>query len=71
MSTDIAEAAWQVRVATGEVADRYELQDDFVHLAHNNGAYLLGQTFSILGVRECVPYAQSVLCLAVQYYYHT
>ena len=41
----------QVRVADGEVCDRFVVEEDFVHLSHAHGVHLLGDRLAILALR--------------------
>ena len=42
----------QVRLADGEVCDRFVVEDDFVQLSHAHGAHLLGDRLAILALRS-------------------
>lgn len=46
----------QVGAETGEVHGQYIILDDFVHLSHANGVYLLEDRLCILAVRRSIPY---------------
>lgn len=41
----------QVETATGEVRSRYSILNDFVHVAHANGVFLLEDMVCILAVK--------------------
>ena len=45
-------AALQVRLADGEVCDRFTVTDDFVQLNHAHGAHLLGDRLAVLALRS-------------------
>ena len=42
---------WQVSAEDGEVCGEYVILDDFIHLSHANGVYLLDDRLCILAVR--------------------
>lgn len=41
----------QVNMRTGQLADEYILEDDFVHVSHNFGIHLWDDLLLVLGVR--------------------
>ncbi|KAK9828644.1 hypothetical protein WJX72_001277 [[Myrmecia] bisecta] len=50
-----------VSMRDGEVLDNYTIHDDFVHLAHNAGAYLYQNRLAILAIRSQTVHVVQVL----------
>ena len=44
--------AVQIQADTGELCGQYSIQDDFIHLSHANGVYLLEDRLCILAVNH-------------------